>query len=123
MPRKKVELIEQPINLAPDVKVIIVAPSNKWPHIEWNGGVVTVKTAEAAALRVPVGVGASVGSIAPTTNGPDHDTAEIIQLKERVLEKKPYSSRDLLKEMGLDDGLGDVLEQNLTAVSGEGFLV
>jgi hypothetical protein len=104
MPRtKKVEFIEQPINLSDDVSVIVKWPKGKKPVIDWNGDMLTVSLGGAPAVKRVAAVVSQADE--SQTNGPTTDTPEMLALKAKLgnpFEKKVYTSADAFGELGME---------------------
>lgn len=100
---RKVEFIEQPINLSADVQVIVRAPKNKLPHISWEGGTVTVSVSRKSAKPV---LSSDIAEIVGETNGPDHDTPALKRMKEDLQKRHPkasapFTTADAFAEAGI----------------------
>ena len=110
MPRKKTT-ITQPLYLSADVVVTITAPKDKWPTIQWNGGVVTVSVRGAAAPRPTLTDYAE-------SNGPTYDTPAIKAAQKKL---RPFTTADAFREAGLDgDGVSPEALESLADAFGGG---
>ena len=106
--KKKIEFKEQVYDIGNDATVTIRYRADARPRMVHNDTCVTVGE-EGSGLITPRPLPSLVPFNYPTTNGPDHDTPEILAMKASLPKRKVFSSKDTMgADFDPDDLIGGV---------------